>query len=68
MATRIVLQHKETGFIKNGYYGFSWTTLFFGFMPALFRGDFITFFGAFAVMLIIGLVTVGFGTFFVSLA
>lgn len=39
MATRIGLKHKESGIIKDGYYGISWTTLFFGPLPALFRGD-----------------------------
>jgi len=66
MATRIVLKHKESGIIKDGYYGFSWTTFFFGFFPALFRGDFITFIGGFVISVIIGIMTLGVGAFFVG--
>jgi hypothetical protein len=33
------MKHKQTGILKTGYYGFSWTSFFFGGFPALFRGD-----------------------------
>jgi hypothetical protein len=62
MAIKVLLRHKETGVIKTGYYGFSWTTLFFGFMPALFRGDFRSFVGGFCVLLVLSVVTLGVGT------
>lgn len=39
MATAIRLRHPRTGIVKTGYYGFSWTSFFFGGIPALMRGD-----------------------------
>ena len=43
MATPVKLRHKETGAGKIGSVGYSWTTLFFGPFPALFRGEFLIF-------------------------
>ncbi len=62
MAKQILLKHKSSGVMKNGYYGFSWTTLFFGGFPALFRGDFLTFLGMFAILVIVGFWSFGIGS------
>ncbi|TPG55685.1 hypothetical protein EAH89_14045 [Roseomonas nepalensis] len=62
MAKRITLHQPSTGLTKQGFYGFSWTTLFFGTLPALFRGDFAVFLGGFAVLFALGIVTLGIGS------
>jgi hypothetical protein len=39
MAKRVQLIQPETGLMKSGYYGFSWTFLFFGWFVPVFRGE-----------------------------
>ena len=39
MATSIGLRHPASGLLKNGYYGFSWTYLFFGWLVPVIRGE-----------------------------
>lgn len=39
MATKVIIQHPVNGLTKNGYFGYSWTYLFFGWFVPLFRGE-----------------------------
>jgi hypothetical protein len=41
MAQIVLLEHPQTGIIKKGFIGYSWTTAWFGGLPALVRGDFV---------------------------
>ena len=41
MAQQVMMKHPSTGIIKTGFYGFSWTTFFWGGFPALFRGQIV---------------------------
>ncbi len=49
MATAVRLRNPQTGVVKKGFFGFSWTSLFFGGLPAIIRGDIGT---GLAVMLV----------------
>ena len=57
------MRHRESGVFRSGYIGFSWTTCFFGSLPALFRSDFVTFLGSLAVYFALGFFTFGIGAF-----
>ena len=39
MAKRVAIIHPQSGLMKSGYYGFSWTFLFFGWFVPVFRGE-----------------------------
>jgi hypothetical protein len=41
MATEIPIKHTQSGMMKTGLYGFSWTYVFFGFFVPLFRGELV---------------------------
>ena len=41
MATRVLMRRPSSGLIKKGYFGFSWTYLFFGWLVPLFRGELV---------------------------
>jgi len=42
MATQFKMINPKTGEMKTAFYGYSWATLFWGVLPALFRKDFHT--------------------------
>ena len=62
MASRINMKHPETGVTKDGFYGFSWTSFFFGGFPALFRGDFVSAAVVIVLYVVLAVVTVGIGS------
>jgi hypothetical protein len=39
MATAVMIKHPASGMIKKGYFGYSWTYLFFGWWVPLLRGE-----------------------------
>ncbi len=63
MATERKMLHRDTGQSETGYVGYSWTTLFWGPFPALFRGDFLTFLAFIVTGVILSVLTAGIGGF-----
>jgi len=55
MATAVIIKHPNSGMIKIGYYGFSWTYLFFGWFVPLFRGEL----GVAALHMLFSIITLG---------
>lgn len=39
MASVVMIKHPASGLVQKGYYGFSWTYLFFGWYVPLIRGE-----------------------------
>jgi len=56
MAKRVIIQHPVTKITKDGYYGFSWTYLFFGSFVPVFRGEI----GVAALHILLCIFTIGF--------
>ncbi|MGY2290871.1 hypothetical protein ACW9H6_14125 [Pseudomonas sp. SDO528_S397] len=56
--TSIIFKNPNTGSMKEAPVGFSWTTFFFGFFPALFRGDLK--YGL--IQFVLAVITMGFST------
>lgn len=67
MATEILLRHSQTGIVKKGFYGFSWTSFFFGGIPAIIRGDFTSGLIITVVVVVFGILTAGLGALVVGL-
>ena len=61
MAKKINIKHEQSGMVKTGFYGFSWTYLFFGWLVPLFRSEL----GVGALHLLFTFVTLGFWQFIV---
>lgn len=62
MATRVLIQDPKTNLVKNGYFGFSWTYLFFGWLVPVIRGEL----GVAALHLLFTAVTFGLWQFIVA--
>jgi len=55
MATAVTIRHSQSGLTRKGYFGFSWTYLFFGWFVPIFRGEL----GIAALHLLFTIVTLG---------
>ena len=62
MATKVLIKLPQTNLVQNGYVGFSWTYLFFGWWVPLIRGEL----GVAALHLLFTIVTAGLWQFIVS--
>ncbi|WP_395318586.1 hypothetical protein [Fructilactobacillus frigidiflavus] len=64
---KISLVNPTTNQIKRAKIGFSWTTFFFGFWPALFRGNWLWFLVMLVAETLFGLKTYAFGSLIVGI-
>lgn len=64
MAYKITMYHSSGLICKDAYDGWSWTSFFFGGIPALFRGDFLGFFVYFAIAVLGSVTTAGVANLF----
>ena len=62
MATSVMIQHPANGLTKTGYFGYSWTYLFFGWFVPLVRGEL----GVAALHLLFSAITFGLWQLIVS--
>lgn len=62
MAQKVTIKHPPSGLVKTGYYGYSWTYLFFGWWVPLIRGEL----GTAALHLLFTFATLGIWQFIVS--
>lgn len=62
MAKPVLMKNPQNGLLKKGFYGFSWTYLFFGWFVPLFRGEL----GVAALHLLFSIVTFGLWQIIVS--
>lgn len=67
MATPVRLKHPASGLVRTGYFGFSWTSLFFGGIPAILRGDVVIGLLVLAVFILLGIPSFSLGTILVGL-
>ena len=62
----VILKHKDTGLTKECPTGFSWTVFFFGVFVPLMRGDLKWAAILFALAVLVGIPTLGLGSFLVG--
>jgi hypothetical protein len=59
MAATVQMKNSKSGVLKAGFYGFSWTSFFFGGIPALIRGDLMYGLGILVASIVLGLFSFG---------